>query len=721
MTDHEAEGGRAASLAGGALPAAFCACALVAGLVAAKATREALFLTTFPASMLPRVMTASAIASVGAVLLMARAMARFSPRRVLLWGLAVAGGLVLVEWGLTFVLPRVAAVVVHLHVATFGATLLSAFWSMINERFDPYTAKRVMGRIGAGAAIGGIVGGGLAFLAARSLPVPSMLLSVALLDLLALALVLRLPRAGRPASLERKAAAGRAAPVRLLAALRILREGSYLRHLAWVVLLGAFMESLLDYAFNAQAAASLPRGPRLASFFAAYQAGVSVLGFLAQSLVTRRSLDALGLSGTVGLRPLAVALSSIAALFDPRLLTLLVARGGHAVLTTSLFRSGYELLFTPIPAESKRPTKTIIDVGFDKLGSVLGGLVTLAVVGFAAQAEARILLGLVVLAALLSFLVTSWLNSGYVSALEASLRSGAIRLTPDEVKDATTRFFYTIATDRETLVRGPELGGIARPPEVDPLLQAIADLRSGQRGRVLRVLPAGRDPDPALVAFLIPLLAKDSVLGEVVKALRRVAERASGQLLDALLDPKQEAVVRRRIPRVLVAAPTPRVAQGLLHGLDDPRFDVRARCGLALVRIQERNPKVKVPRDAAFAAALSELQREAPAEGGEGVLGTHDEVVDHVFMLLSLVLEREPMQIASRALHSEDRALIGTALEYLETVLSDDLRRALWKRLKVGVREGTAARPSQEVLDLLLRSSDALKAPRRPLRRKGPD
>ena len=712
MPGYESGSGGAASR-GSALPVAGCACALVAGLVAAKATRDALFLTTFPASTLPRIMTASAIASVAAVLLMARAMARSSPRRVLTFGLGIAAALVLLEWGLTFVMPRVAAVVVHLHVAIFGATLLSAFWSMTNERFDPYTAKRVMGRIGAGAALGGIVGGGLAYLAARSLPVPSMLLSVALLDVLAFALVLRLPASGRARS-PRAAADAPPAPVNLMVAVRILREGSYLRHLAGVVFLGAFMESLLDYAFNAEAAASLPRGPRLASFFAAYQTGVSVFGLLAQSLVARRSLETLGLSGTVSLRPVAVALSSLGALFDPRLFTLLLARGGNAVLTSSLFRSGYELLFTPVPAESKRPTKAIIDVGFDKLGSVMGGVVTLAVVGLAGQAEVRVLLVLVILAALLSFLVTSWLNAGYVRALEESLRSGAIRLEPDEVKDATTRFFYTRAESREALPSGLDPSLTGPPPEADPLLEAIADLRSRHRTRVLRALPAGQDPDPCLVPFLIPLLAQDSVLGEVVKALRRVADRATGQLLDALLDPRQEPVVRRRIPRVLVAAPTPRVAEGLLHGLDDARFDVRARCGLALLRIHERNPEAKVPPGAAFAAALRELQREPPAEGGEGVLGTHEEVVDHVFLLLSLVLEREPMQIASRALRSDDRALIGTALEYLETVLSDDLRRALWKRLQVRVNEGAPARPSQEALDQLLRSSYALKASRRP-------
>ena len=714
-------GAAAPSRAPSPLLAASCACALVAGLVAAKATRDALFLNTFDAALLPRVMTASAVASFLAVLLMTRAMARFSPRRVLIASLSAATALVLVEWGLTFPFPRLAAVMVHLHVGVFGATQLSAYWSMVGERFDPYTAKRVMSRIGAGAAVGGILGGGFAWLAARSLPVPSMLLTVALLGVLGLLLVLRVPPLGRAQAAGTEAPAG----LQLTAAVGILREGSYLRHLAWLVALGALMESLLDYTFNAQAAASLPRGPALASFLAAYQAGIGLLGLVALSLLARPALEGLGLAGTVAVRPLLGVLTSLAAVFDPRLLSLLLARGSHAVLTTSLFRSGYELLFTPLPAHRKRGTKTIIDVGFDKVGSVLGGLLSLAVVGLFPADSVRVLLGICVLIALVSLVVTSWLHSGYVGALEASLRSGALRLEPEELKDATTRFFYTMTGDRQSLLGLEGPAGLARTgaAEDDPLAAAIADLRSGQRSRILRALPQGRDPDIALVPFLIPLLAKDAVLGEVVKMLRRAAPRVTGQLLDALLDPGQAPLVRRRVPRVLVAAPTPRTAEGLLRGLKDERFDVRARCGLALLRIRERNPAVVVPREAAFAAALEEMQRQAaaPPSADAGVTGSHDGVVEHVFTLLSLVLDREPLQLASRALQAEDRTLIGTALEYLETVLPDDLRRALWKRLQIGVRERSVVRPSHELLDELLRSSNALKAPRRQRGRKGPD
>ena len=110
------------------------------------------------------------------------------------------------------------------------------------------------------------------------------------------------------------------------------------------------------------------------------------------------------------------------------------------------------------------------------------------------------------------------------------------------------------------------------------MARAISDLRSGDRARVLRALPSGKDPDLALVPLLLPLLANDAVLGETLRALRRVAPRIVGQLTDALLDPREDVVVRRRVPRVLVAAPGARTVEGLLRGLEDERFDVRARC-----------------------------------------------------------------------------------------------------------------------------------------------
>src|SRR6267378_3583682 len=160
---------------------------LIAQQTAGRATRDALFLSTFPVAFLPSVMMASSAASVVAVGGLSWALARRSPFRVLPVVAGLSSALLLMEWALCLVAPRVAAVTVYLHLAVFGGTLLSGFWSLINERFDPYTAKKVVGRISFGASVGGVAGGLLAWGAARIVPVPSMLIMMALLTLLAMA------------------------------------------------------------------------------------------------------------------------------------------------------------------------------------------------------------------------------------------------------------------------------------------------------------------------------------------------------------------------------------------------------------------------------------------------------------------------------------------------------------------------------------------------------
>ena len=83
---------------------------LITQQVAAKAARDALFLSTFPASALPPVMVASSLASVIAVVGFSRAMARRSPSLVAPVATGVASLFLVLEWLLAFADPRAAAV-----------------------------------------------------------------------------------------------------------------------------------------------------------------------------------------------------------------------------------------------------------------------------------------------------------------------------------------------------------------------------------------------------------------------------------------------------------------------------------------------------------------------------------------------------------------------------------------------------------------------------------
>src|SRR5687768_3110152 len=84
-------------------PAVLAAAALVGQQVAARATRDALFLSHHDVSRLPLAMAAGAVLSLAAVLATSRAMARWPPARVVPAALAASAVLLLLEWLLSMV------------------------------------------------------------------------------------------------------------------------------------------------------------------------------------------------------------------------------------------------------------------------------------------------------------------------------------------------------------------------------------------------------------------------------------------------------------------------------------------------------------------------------------------------------------------------------------------------------------------------------------------
>ena len=142
------------------LKATVLASAVMIGLqVAAKATRDALFITSFGVSLLPRMVVTTAVLSIFLTLWLARRLAQQGPAILVPRLFAGSAILLAVEWLLTFVSLRPAAFLVYLHITAFGALLISAFWALVNESFDPRSARRAVGLITAGGSVGGLLGG----------------------------------------------------------------------------------------------------------------------------------------------------------------------------------------------------------------------------------------------------------------------------------------------------------------------------------------------------------------------------------------------------------------------------------------------------------------------------------------------------------------------------------------------------------------------------------
>ena len=721
-------GSRADTRAAAAATAA--ATVIITFQLAGKATRDALFLSTFGVTALPPIVIAAAVLSAVLAIALARVMGRTGPGHLVPRLIGLSAALLLAEWALAAVARRPAAIIVYLHLTALGAILVSGFWAIVNERFDPRTARRTIGRITAGGSIGGLLGGVLPERVGAALPLTAMLPILAGLHLVAAALVLAVERGALPLPQADNPMQDADA---MLSGSRIIRASTYLMGLALLVTLTSAAEGVLDYVFKARAAAATTSGEELLRLFAVFYTATALLAIFIQVTGLRRVLARLGIARSASLLPAGVSAGALGALLVPGLVSILLARGIEVVLRSSLFRAAYELLFTPVAPREKRATKLLLDVGAARVGDVLGSTLILVALALAGATASRWLLILTLLLAVGALIVSRRLHLGYVGALEGSLQRRAGPL-PDPVQDDAAALLQTvggfdlsgirsrlaISTGSPHAAEQPELPLPPTPARESPLSEAI----HGGKAREVREVLAQRPLAADQIEIAIELLAWDAVAPSAIQSLAGVAAPRLDVLLKHLLDPDEDFAIRRRLVNVLAACRTIPAFEGLLQALGDRRFEVRYRAGRALSRMAPEIAGLQVDRERVLRVVHQEIavgrgvwesrqlidvpdDETSPMEA-ELLRDRANRSLEHLFTLLSLILPREPLRLAFHGLYTGDAYLRGTALEYLETVLPESIWLKLWPLLEPGETQPVRSRTADQALKELVASQHSI-------------
>jgi hypothetical protein len=650
---------------------------MLAHQVAAKALRDTTFLTFWPATALP-LMTVGTAAFTGVLVpLFSRLLARYPPIAIVATGFGLSAAGHVLEWA-WYDAGRWTAVAIYLHLAGVGSVLLSGFWSLIAERFDPAGARVSFSRIAAAGTVGGIAGSIVAERIASTISPAAVLLLLTCLHIMCGIGLLVLRRA--PTLLPRQpqtddGESGLAATLR----------SPYLRTIAAFVVLTSAASAILDFLLKSNASATFGTGPELLRFFSLFYGGVQVLTFVAQTRANT-ALRPLGIDGVLTSLPAGVATVGALALIVPAWPVITLLRAVEAVLHNSLFRSGYELLFVPMDAATRRRAKATLDVICDRVGEAAGSaLVQLAVLAGTFSLRPTLLTATVVIAA---------------AAVVVGRRFGPLYLQLIEhevVKYHETPNLSLVSEAGWTLLQlptPPPKGALgpspARPDAApielpnDPAIAALAEMRSSDPARVTAALSDSSSFGRIHVAQVIDLLAWDAVLPAARSALEQVAPRHLGMLVDAMLNPETDFVVRRRLPRILGSVPSRRSLDELINGLEDQRFEVRYHCSRAITRILARNPELSV--DPARIIAVVERELAVPPQRWRGYTlldrpeldGPTDAAtapehssayLEYLTLLLSTFLGREPLDAAVQGVQSDDAGVRGLALEYLDQVL----------------------------------------------------
>jgi ATP:ADP antiporter, AAA family len=705
---------------------------MIAEQVAGKATRDAYFLSQFPATDLPKAMVVAACLSILGSLVYARMLARWSPPRLVPATFAVSAALFVGEWLLVGVAPRAVAVALYLHMAVVGLLVISGFWALVNEAFDPHSARAGISRILTGATLGGVLGGIITDRVTAALGLDAMLVVLGAMHLLCAAL---LPWLGAS---DPGVATERGSPT---LGLRVIRDTPYLRQMAILVALASMTAAILDYVLKATAAATFSDSDSLVSFFAAFYTVTGLATLVVQRGFSQAALRRFGLGAAMAVVPATLLAMSVLGTVAVRLWSVVALRATESVLGNAFLRPGLELLYTPLPPERKRSTKTIIDVACQRLGDLAGGGLVLLVLAFAAGRTEVLLLLLVSLAAAASLLVVRRLHRGYIEQLGESLRRGVVTLDDDDVLDRTTA--HTLAAtragvDRDELLaqirryrdRQIELGskGWLKPeaapapptPERRATAESVSWLLSDDCAAAARAL-ARRPVDPRLVPFALMHLGDAELFPQARDALLEVADRSVGQLVDALVDESLPVLVRRQVPALLERAAGPRARDGLLLSLHAAPFEVRYRAAQSLSRLVNETAELGPDPTEVWALVRSELEVSREEWAAHQTVDTDDTSsflddtlrrrvdrgLEHVFTLQSLALDPDLLRLSLRALMSADPALRGTALEYLENVVPEPVRPLLWARLDAALPALTRRRSREEIEADLLRTGAA--------------
>jgi hypothetical protein len=670
---------------------------MLAHQTASKAVREALFLSGPGILKLPLMVIATSVAVVVAVPVYAQLLARFGPRVVVPTGFLLSAAGHVVEWRLPGSSTWLA-IVVYLHVAGFGALLLSGFWSLVSELFDPRAAKARYGPIAAAGTTGGLAGG-LAVLAA---PVEASLIVLAGLHAACAAGVWWLGLRAPASSLT-----DTAGPPPRLFEWDTLRRTPHLRTLALLVVFSAASAGIVDYLFKERVVADWSDTRTLQQFFALFYMAVGVLTFIAQTRVGP-VIQRLGIGRTVSALPVGLGTSSLLTLVlqvFPLVVFPLFAmtRGVEAVLRGSWFRSGYELLFVPMAPDEKRRTKTFLDVTCDRAGEALGALVVLLVARIAFPAhqdvQASGMLAIVIATAAGSVWLGRRIDVLYHGVVAGRLAGQAS--VPVAIQSETGWTILDLpAALRVVRPPTPESTETAVPAhDLDPRVRTLVDLRSGDRVRVEAALHSLVRPDRVEVAQVLQLLAWDDLAPLVRLTLEKVAASHVGLLEDALRDRETDFAIRRRIPRILSILASERALRALLAGLDDGRFEVRYQCAKAITRMQATNRsltvdlpsivaiverELSVPLQVRQSHRLLDADPEDESEWPDARPGGTPRHLEYLFSLLAIVLPREPLRAAFQGLRSGDPELRALTLEYLEGVLPPAVVVQLWAMPDVG-------------------------------------
>ena len=308
-------------------------------------------------------------------------------------------------------------------------TILSIlqFWIIAGEIFNPRQAKRLFTIIGAGGSISGI-GVGFSIKPFVYLFGPDNLL---LVTLFFIGLTVYLSQLLRPFF---KKSNDKTENFNKEQTNFLSNSNPYIKGIAIMVGLSAFISKVIDYQFKIVASNTFPNQEQLISFFGSFYIITGVATLIMQFFITNLILRRLGILLGLMILPTMLFLGSTSFLMIGTITTIYFAKFSDQVFKFSINNSIQEILWLPTKNKIKKSIKPIIDGTIRSSIEGLAGLLIfiLTFYSFIPESKVQIFSIPIILGSCYWFLNNFKLKNGYVNSLIQSIENR--NLSIDNIK-----------------------------------------------------------------------------------------------------------------------------------------------------------------------------------------------------------------------------------------------------------------------------------------------
>jgi len=610
-----------------------------------------------------------------------------------------------------------------------GIFLISQFWTLANEIYDPRQAKRIFGFIGGGAMLGGMTGSGLTALLVKRVGTENLILLSAVILGVCFFLILSIQRRTSP---EGGSFRVKGESLGGGEALQMLKGSRHLQLIALVIGFSALGAATLEQQINMATESAVAGKDSITSFLAGITFFISLIGFVIQIYFTSRIYSLLGIGFAMAVLPVSLGATAVIILLNKALWAASVARVTDGALRYSLDKTTRETLFLPLSAELKLKAKGFVDVVADRfIGKGIGSVVLLLAIQWLNLAWWQLsFLSLVY--CVLWLVLARRAKKEYLAVFRRSIETKELepdRLTREAGDAATLETLVEElgSTDDERVLRSIEfLEQLSKQKLVTPLLlhhhsprvraraiaavkgaasevierwappleralrdddpdvraAAISVLSSIRQGDVRDLVrPYMNDGDPRIAATAAVALAESGNEGDRAEA-RRVLERLAGDGRDAMAPSRREAA------RAIARTSDPRFRQLLLPLMHDADPGV-AKEAIGSARLLGDSDLLFVPTLISLMRnrRLKNAAREALVSYGENAIPAltyflRDDEEDpwvrrHIPGTLARIPSPDSVQALVEALESDDGFLRYKAMLALERIRRENPELAI--------------------------------------------